>query len=66
MTDGSTPTRIVTCESCGTTFESAGTDAEAVAEYAIEFPGEPIEQGAVVCDICYKAMMVVFRPRRPN
>jgi DNA-directed RNA polymerase subunit RPC12/RpoP len=51
------------CESCGKTFESGWTNDEAEAEYAINFPEQPVEQGAVVCDSCYQAMMQKFRPR---
>lgn len=49
-----------TCGNCHGTFETDWTDEDAATEYAQEFPGEPISDGVVVCDDCYKTMTSVI------
>ena len=48
--------RILTCENCGTVFESAWTEKEARDEAARNYPGLNVDapSTAVVCDDCYK------------
>lgn len=47
--------RIITCDGCGKTFESAWTEADARAEAAKNFPKLDVDDvmTAVVCDDCY-------------
>lgn len=49
--------REYTCAECGKTFTTAWSDEEANAEAAKNFPTMPIEEMAVVCDDCYRAIM---------
>jgi hypothetical protein len=48
-----------TCDACGGTFESEWTEAEAAAEYSIEFAKEKAAgmDTAVICDDCYEKLM---------
>ena len=49
-----------TCAVCGETFEKGWTDEEALSE-ATELYGEiPPEERAVICDVCYKSMMIRY------
>lgn len=51
----------VTCDSCGETFESDNTEADAVMEYQETFSPEMRAHGdeppATVCDDCYQRMI---------
>lgn len=51
------PERFHVCESCGRTFLSGNTPAEAEAEMKEAFGDLPKEERAVVCDDCYVRVM---------
>jgi hypothetical protein len=55
-----------TCDACGGTFESKWSEAEAQAEYSIEFAKEKAAgmDRAVICDDCYRAFMERFTADR--
>lgn len=57
---------IYTCALCQKTFETDRTDEEALAEFAVEFPGASVKPDdmEIVCDLCFQAMMAAFRPGR--
>jgi hypothetical protein len=44
------------CESCGGTFEKGRPDEDAWAEALAAFTPAELEDAAVVCDDCWKAM----------
>lgn len=44
-----------TCECCSKTYPKGWTDEEALAELEVVF-AVPVEECAVVCDDCYRAM----------
>ena len=50
------------CAMCGKVYKKRWTEEEAWAEHDRNFPGEPHETAAVVCDDCYKAMVAVRPP----
>lgn len=45
------------CAECGGTFEKGWTDEEAAAECQERFPGNQLDQCAVVCDECYQRII---------
>lgn len=56
-----------TCANCRGTFDKGWSDLEAMAEheamrpqYAAGAPGEDIDDCAIVCDDCFKAMSSFF------
>jgi len=44
------------CAQCGGVFEKAWTDEEAQAEFAENFAEHSLDDAALVCDECYKAL----------
>lgn len=48
------------CECCGEVFEEImGAEEEAREEAARDFPGEDVEDMAIVCDDCYTAIIAL-------
>jgi len=50
------------CAMCGKVCKKTTPDEEMWEEHDSNFPGEPHETAAVVCDDCYKAMVAVRPP----
>jgi len=50
------------CAMCGKVYKKGVPDEETWAEHDRNFPGEPHETAAVVCDDCYKAMVAIRPP----
>jgi len=50
------------CAMCGKVYKKRWKEEEAWEEHDRNFPGEPHETAAVVCDDCYKAMVAVRPP----
>lgn len=48
---------IYVCENCKRTFYEAWTEAEAMAEYATNFPDSQGEEKVIICDDCYRQLM---------
>jgi hypothetical protein len=48
------------CSACGGVFDKGWSDSEAIAELQETFPGKAVDECALVCDDCFKAMG--FRP----
>lgn len=51
-----------TCAMCGEENESERSREEAWAEHDKNFPGEPHESAASVCDDCYQQMVALKPP----
>lgn len=45
------------CESCKGVFEKNKSDDEAMKEAKEQFPNDDLSDAAVVCDICFNAIM---------
>ena len=50
------------CAKCGKVYEKGVPDEEAWAEHDLNFPGEPHETAAIICDDCYRSMVAIRPP----
>lgn len=48
------------CAACGGTFERIRPEPEAIEECERLFPGEQLEEAAIICDDCFNEMQTFY------